>query len=117
MGSGKSLLMDMFFAEVEAGDAVPLRRRLHFNAAMLEARGQYTPFTGDHFPGLDFYNQSSCQDKGSGPQRAPPHFSATVLEARGPCAPFARLWILDRKRLLEVLRRSVASLGGFAGQY
>ena len=29
--------MDMFFAEVEATDAVPLRRRLHFNAAMLEA--------------------------------------------------------------------------------
>ena len=38
VGSGKSLLMDMFFAEVEAADAVPLRRRLHFNAAMLEAR-------------------------------------------------------------------------------
>ena len=30
--------MDMFFAEVEATDAVQLRRRLHFNAAMLEAR-------------------------------------------------------------------------------
>jgi hypothetical protein len=29
--------MDMFFAEVDAADAVPLRRRLHFNAAMLEA--------------------------------------------------------------------------------
>ncbi len=38
VGSGKSLLMDMFFAEVEAADAVPLRRRLHFNAAMLEVR-------------------------------------------------------------------------------
>lgn len=38
VGSGKSLLMDMFFAEVEAADAVSLRRRLHFNAAMLEAR-------------------------------------------------------------------------------
>ena len=45
VGSGKSLLMDMFFAEVEAANAVPLRRRLHFNAAMLEASGQLVPDT------------------------------------------------------------------------
>lgn len=36
VGSGKSLLMDMFYAAVEAETAVPLRRRIHFNAAMLE---------------------------------------------------------------------------------
>ena len=39
VGSGKSLLMDMFYAAVEAEAAVPLRRRIHFNAAMLEVRG------------------------------------------------------------------------------
>ncbi|KAL4438249.1 hypothetical protein ABPG77_010610 [Micractinium sp. CCAP 211/92] len=36
VGSGKSLLMDLLFADVAQQGAVPHRRRLHFNAAMLE---------------------------------------------------------------------------------
>lgn len=36
VGSGKSLLMDLLFADVAQQGAVPNRRRLHFNAAMLE---------------------------------------------------------------------------------
>ncbi|KAK9864901.1 hypothetical protein WJX84_010909 [Apatococcus fuscideae] len=36
VGSGKSLLMDMFFRVLHDHDAVPRRRRVHFNAAMLE---------------------------------------------------------------------------------
>lgn len=36
VGSGKSLLMDLLFASVAQRGVVPHRRRLHFNAAMLE---------------------------------------------------------------------------------
>ena len=36
VGSGKSLLMDMFFRVLHQHNAVPRRRRVHFNAAMLE---------------------------------------------------------------------------------
>ena len=36
VGSGKSLLMDMFIKVLHEHDAVPRRRRVHFNAAMLE---------------------------------------------------------------------------------
>ncbi|KAK9808343.1 hypothetical protein WJX73_003940 [Symbiochloris irregularis] len=37
VGSGKSLLMQLFYDMVEHAKLVPLRRRMHFNAAMLEA--------------------------------------------------------------------------------
>ena len=47
VGSGKSLLMDMFFAAVEAEEAVPLRRRIHFNAAMLEV--PFPTYCSSHF--------------------------------------------------------------------
>ena len=36
VGSGKSLLMDLFYSLVHKEQRVPLMRRLHFNAAMLE---------------------------------------------------------------------------------
>ena len=36
VGSGKSLLMDLFYSLVHNEQRVPLMRRLHFNAAMLE---------------------------------------------------------------------------------
>ena len=36
VGSGKSLLMDLFYNLVHKEQRVPLMRRLHFNAAMLE---------------------------------------------------------------------------------
>ncbi len=36
VGSGKSLLMDMFYNVITEHDLVPNKRRMHFNAAMLE---------------------------------------------------------------------------------
>lgn len=36
VGSGKSLLMDMFYSVIREHGLVPNRRRMHFNAAMLE---------------------------------------------------------------------------------
>lgn len=36
VGSGKSLLMDMFYRVITEHKLVPNRRRMHFNAAMLE---------------------------------------------------------------------------------
>ena len=36
VGSGKSLLMDMFYNVIIEHDIVPNKRRMHFNAAMLE---------------------------------------------------------------------------------
>ncbi len=36
VGSGKSLLMDMFYNVVREHALVPNQRRMHFNAAMLE---------------------------------------------------------------------------------
>ena len=36
VGSGKSLIMQMFYDSVAQAKLVPLRRRMHFNAAMLE---------------------------------------------------------------------------------
>ena len=36
VGSGKSLLMDMFYNVIREHGLVPNRRRMHFNAAMLE---------------------------------------------------------------------------------
>ena len=36
VGSGKSLLMDMFYSVIGEHDLVPNKRRMHFNAAMLE---------------------------------------------------------------------------------
>lgn len=37
VGSGKSLLMAMFYSVVTEHNLVPNKRRMHFNAAMLEA--------------------------------------------------------------------------------
>lgn len=36
VGSGKSLLMDMFYSVITELNLVPNKRRMHFNAAMLE---------------------------------------------------------------------------------
>ncbi len=36
VGSGKSLLMDMFYNVITEHGLVPNKRRMHFNAAMLE---------------------------------------------------------------------------------
>ena len=36
VGSGKSAVMDMFYAHAKEQRVVPLMRRVHFNAAMLE---------------------------------------------------------------------------------
>ena len=36
VGSGKSLLMDMFYNVITEHSLVPNKRRMHFNAAMLE---------------------------------------------------------------------------------
>lgn len=36
VGSGKSLLMDMFYTTLSKHNLVPQKRRMHFNAAMLE---------------------------------------------------------------------------------
>lgn len=36
VGSGKSLLMDMFYSVITEHNLVPNKRRMHFNAAMLE---------------------------------------------------------------------------------
>ncbi len=36
VGSGKSLLMDMFYNLITEHGLVPNKRRMHFNAAMLE---------------------------------------------------------------------------------
>ena len=36
VGSGKSLLMDMFYSVIQEHNLVPNKRRMHFNAAMLE---------------------------------------------------------------------------------
>ena len=38
VGSGKSAVMDMFYAHAKEQRAVPLMRRVHFNAAMLEVQ-------------------------------------------------------------------------------
>ncbi|KAK9808342.1 hypothetical protein WJX73_003940 [Symbiochloris irregularis] len=40
VGSGKSLLMQLFYDMVEHAKLVPLRRRMHFNAAMLEVHAR-----------------------------------------------------------------------------
>ena len=41
VGSGKSLLMDMFYTTLSKHKLVPQRRRMHFNAAMLEVQLLY----------------------------------------------------------------------------
>ncbi len=38
VGSGKSLVMDLFYESVAELKLVPFHRRVHFNAAMLEVR-------------------------------------------------------------------------------
>ena len=38
VGSGKSLLMDMFYNVITEHALVPNKRRMHFNAAMLEVK-------------------------------------------------------------------------------
>lgn len=38
VGSGKSLLMDMFYSTVSQQNNLPRMRRMHFNSAMLEVR-------------------------------------------------------------------------------
>ena len=38
VGSGKSLLMDMFYSVITEHNLVPNKRRMHFNAAMLEVQ-------------------------------------------------------------------------------
>lgn len=40
VGSGKSMLMDLFYQQVRRQELVPLCRRLHFNAAMLEVNAK-----------------------------------------------------------------------------
>ena len=36
VGSGKSLLMQLFYDQVALRGLVPIHKRIHFNAAMLE---------------------------------------------------------------------------------
>ena len=48
VGSGKSLLMDMFYSVIIEHNLVPNKRRMHFNAAMLEVQNPQLQFPAKH---------------------------------------------------------------------